>query len=97
MEEELKFLHFLVDKNLGELTDVDYFQTKLYKALNVPSSRLDSQGGFNLGRSSEILRDELKFTKFVGRLRKRFSGVFNDMLKTQLILKILSPPMIGMS
>ena len=74
-------------QNLGELTDVDYFQTKLYKALNVPSSRLDSAGGFNLGRSSEILRDELKFAKFVGRLRKRFSGVFNDMLKTQLILK----------
>ena len=74
-------------QNLGELTDVDYFQTKLYKALNVPSSRLDSSGGFNLGRSSEILRDELKFTKFVGRLRKRFSGIFNDMLKTQLILK----------
>ena len=74
-------------QNLGELTDVDYFQTKLYKALNVPSSRLDSAGGFNLGRSSEILRDELKFTKFVGSLRKRFSGIFNDMLKTQLILK----------
>jgi hypothetical protein len=74
-------------QNLGELTDVDYFQTKLYKSLNVPSSRLDSAGGFNLGRSSEILRDELKFTKFVGRLRKRFSGIFNDMLKTQLILK----------
>ena len=74
-------------QNLGELTDVDYFQTKLYKALNVPSSRLDSSGGFNLGRSSEILRDELKFTKFVGRLRKRFSHIFNDMLKTQLILK----------
>ena len=74
-------------QNLGELSDVDYFQTKLYKSLNVPSSRLDSSGGFNLGRSSEILRDELKFTKFVGRLRKRFSGMFNDMLKTQLILK----------
>ena len=55
--------------------------------MNVPSSRLDSSGGFNLGRSSEILRDELKFTKFVGRLRKRFSHIFNDMLKTQLILK----------
>jgi len=74
-------------QNLGELNDIEYFQTKLYKALNVPSSRLDSQGGFNLGRSSEILRDELKFTKFVGRLRKRFSGIFMDMLKTQLILK----------
>jgi len=79
-------------QNLGELTDIEYFQAKLYKSLNVPSSRLDSQGGFNLGRSSEILRDELKFTKFVGRLRKRFSGVFNDMLKTQLILKNIITP-----
>jgi len=79
-------------QNLGELTDIEYFQTKLYKSLNVPSSRLDSQGGFNLGRSSEILRDELKFTKFVGRLRKRFSGIFNDMLKTQLILKNVITP-----
>ena len=79
-------------QNLGELTDIEYFQSKLYKSLNVPSSRLDSQGGFNLGRSSEILRDELKFTKFVGRLRKRFSGIFNDMLKTQLILKNIITP-----
>ena len=79
-------------QNLGELTDIEYFQTKLYKSLNVPSSRLDSQGGFNLGRSSEILRDELKFTKFVGRLRKRFSQVFMDMLKTQLILKNIITP-----
>ena len=79
-------------QNLGELTDIEYFQTKLYKSLNVPSSRLDSQGGFNLGRSSEILRDELKFTKFVGRLRKRFSQIFMDMLKTQLILKNICTP-----
>ena len=79
-------------QNLGELTDIEYFQTKLYKSLNVPSSRLDSQGGFNLGRSSEILRDELKFTKFVGRLRKRFAQVFSDMLKTQLILKNIITP-----
>jgi len=79
-------------QNLGELTDIEYFQSKLYKSLNVPSSRLDSQGGFNLGRSSEILRDELKFTKFVGRLRKRFAQVFNDMLKTQLILKNIITP-----
>jgi len=79
-------------QNLGELTDIEYFQSKLYKSLNVPSSRMDSQGGFNLGRSSEILRDELKFTKFVGRLRKRFSGIFMDMLKTQLILKNICTP-----
>ena len=74
-------------QNLGELSDIKYFQEKLYRSLNVPTSRIGGQEGFNLGRSSEILRDELKFTKFVGRLRKRFSGVFNDMLKTQLILK----------
>ena len=80
-------------QNLGELADIEYFQKKLYKSLNVPSSRIDvGGGGFNLGRSSEILRDELKFTKFVGRLRKRFSQVFNDMLKTQLILKNIITP-----
>ena len=74
-------------QNLGELADIKYFQSKLYRSLNVPESRQGGEGGFNLGRSSEILRDELKFTKFVGRLRKRFSQVFMDMLKTQLILK----------
>jgi hypothetical protein len=80
-------------QNLGELADIEYFQKKLYKSLNVPSSRIDvGGGGFNLGRSSEILRDELKFTKFVGRLRKRFSQVFNDMLRTQLILKNIITP-----
>jgi hypothetical protein len=79
-------------QNLGELSDIEYFQKKLYKSLNVPSTRLDSGGGFNLGRSSEILRDEIKFTKFVGRLRKRFSNLFNDMLRTQLILKNIVTP-----
>ena len=74
-------------QNLGELADIEYFQKKLYRSLNVPETRLNSSGGFSLGRSSEILRDEIKFTKFVGRLRKRFSNLFNDMLKTQLILK----------
>jgi len=74
-------------QNLGELADIEYFQKKLYRALGVPESRIASDGGFNLGRSSEILRDELKFAKFVGRLRKRFAQMFNDMLKTQLILK----------
>jgi len=79
-------------QNLGELSDIEYFQKKLYRALGVPESRIAADGGFNLGRSSEILRDELKFAKFVGRLRKRFSQMFNDMLKTQLILKnIVSP------
>lgn len=79
-------------QNLGELTDIEYFQKKLYQSLGVPSTRLDSGGGFNLGRSSEILRDELKFTRFVGRLRKRFSQVFIDLLKTQLILKNVVTP-----
>ena len=79
-------------QNLGELADIKYFQQKLYRSLNVPESRQGGEGGFNLGRSSEILRDELKFTKFVGRLRKRFSRMFNDMLKTQCLLKNLVTP-----
>jgi len=79
-------------QNLGEITDIEYFKKKLYRSLNVPPSRMDGEGGFNLGRSSEILRDELKFTKFVGRLRKRFSRMFDDMLKTQLILKNIVTP-----
>jgi len=79
-------------QNLGEITDIEYFKKKLYRSLNVPPSRMDGEGGFNLGRSSEILRDELKFTKFVGRLRKRFSNMFNDMLRTQLLLKNIVTP-----
>jgi hypothetical protein len=79
-------------QNLGELADIEYFQKKLYRALGVPESRIAADGGFNLGRSSEILRDELKFAKFVGRLRKRFSQMFNDMLRTQLILKNIITP-----
>ena len=79
-------------QNLGELADIEYFQKKLYDSLGVPPTRLDAGGGFNLGRSSEILRDELKFTRFVGRLRKRFSQIFIDMLKTQLILKNVVTP-----
>jgi hypothetical protein len=79
-------------QNLGELSDIEYFQKKLYRALGVPESRIAADGGFNLGRSSEILRDELKFAKFVGRLRKRFSQMFNDMLRTQLILKNIITP-----
>ena len=79
-------------QNLGELSDIEYFQKKLYRALGVPESRIASDGGFNLGRSSEILRDELKFAKFVGRLRKRFANLFTDMLRTQLILKNIVTP-----
>ena len=74
-------------QNLGELEDVKYFQKKLYKALNVPSSRLETETTFNIGRAAEITRDEVKFQKFVARLRKRFSELFTDLLKTQLILK----------
>jgi hypothetical protein len=73
--------------NLGEIEDVVYFQKKLYQSLNVPVSRLEQQAGLNFGRSAEITRDELKFTKFVSKLRTRFSGIFDDILKTQLILK----------
>ena len=79
-------------QNLGEITDINYFQKKLYKALGVPETRIGGEGGFNLGRSSEILRDELRFNKFVGRLRKRFGNMFNDMLRTQLILKNIVTP-----
>jgi len=74
-------------QNLGEITDIEYFRSKLYRSLNVPTSRLESSQGFNLGRASEITRDELKFTKFVQRLRKKFTELFNDLLRTQLILK----------
>jgi len=80
-------------QNLGELTDIKYFKKKLYNSLNLPPSRLtDDNKGFNLGKTTEVLRDELKFTKFIGRLRKRFSEMFQDMLKTQLILKGVIAP-----
>jgi hypothetical protein len=80
-------------QNLGELKDVEYFKKKLYNSLNLPPSRLtDDNKGFNLGKTTEVLRDELKFTKFIGRLRKRFSAIFHDILKTQLILKGVIAP-----
>jgi len=79
-------------QNLGEITDINYFQKKLYRSLNVPETRIQGEGGFSLGRSSEILRDEIKFSKFVGRMRKRFSHMFQDLLKTQLILKNVVTP-----
>ena len=80
-------------QNLGELSDIEYFQKKLYRSLSVPESRIAGSGdGFNLGRSSEILRDELKFSKFVGRLRKRFANLFTDILRTQLLLKNIVTP-----
>ena len=78
--------------NLGELEDIKYFQKKLYKSLNIPISRLESEGGFNMGKSTEITRDEIKFAKFIQRLRKKFSELFQDLLKTQLILKGIITP-----
>ena len=76
-------------QNLGEISDIEYFRSKLYRSLNVPASRLEASQGFNLGRSTEITRDELKFTKFVQRLRKKFTELFNDVLRTQLVLKAI--------
>ena len=74
-------------QNLGELDDVMYFRRKLYEALNVPITRLESDGQFNLGRATEITRDELKFSKFVSRLRTKFSELFYDLMEKQLLLK----------
>ena len=73
--------------NLGEINDVNYFQNKLYQSLNVPLSRLKPDTGMNFGRQAEISRDELKFSKFVSRLRKKFGELFDDLLRTQLLLK----------
>ena len=78
--------------NLGEIDDIVYFQRKLYRSLNVPISRLEAENGFSMGRASEITRDELKFTKFVQRIRKKFTPLFTDLLKTNLLLKgVISP------
>jgi hypothetical protein len=74
-------------QNLGEMEDVMYLQKKLYRALNVPISRLESESGFNLGRSTEITRDEVKFAKFIEKLRSRFNYLFLNILKIQLIAK----------
>ena len=73
--------------NLGEIDDIVYFQRKLYRSLNVPISRLEAENNFSLGRTTEITRDELKFTKFIQKLRKKFVVLFTDILKTQLLLK----------
>jgi hypothetical protein len=74
-------------QTLGQIEDIEYFQNKLYQSLNVPSTRLQKTDGFNLGRSSEITRDEIKFTKFVQRIRKKFAQLFLEALKIQLVLK----------
>ena len=79
-------------QNLGNLEDLKYFQDKLYKSLNIPVSRLQGDTGFQIGKSDNIMRDEVKFSKFVGRMRKKFSFMFTDFLKTQLVLKgVVSP------
>ena len=74
-------------ENLGQIDDILYFQKKLYKSLNVPVNRLEQEAQFSLGRTSEITRDEVKFKKFIDRLRSRFSHLFVQLLKTQLLLK----------
>ena len=79
-------------QNLGELDDVLYFQKRLFKSLNVPISRMDTEAGFSLGRASEISRDEIKFSKFINRLRSRFSSLFDKILEKQLILKGIIRP-----
>jgi len=79
-------------QNLGEIEDIQYFQQKLYKALNIPMSRLTEADAFSIGRSSEITRDELKFQKFINRVRNKFSGLFFEALKRQLIFKKIIVP-----
>ena len=74
-------------ENLGQIDDIIYFQKKLYKSLNVPVNRLEQEAQYSLGRTTEITRDEVKFKKFIDRLRKRFSDLFMQLLKTQLLLK----------
>jgi hypothetical protein len=79
-------------QNLGEIQDIEYFQQKLYRALNVPIGRLQQEGGFSIGRAQEISRDEVKFNKFIIRLRQKFSHVFTDALRVQLIAKNIMRP-----
>jgi hypothetical protein len=74
-------------QNLGEIDDILYFQKKLYKSLNVPISRMETETAFAIGRATEISRDEVKFSRFVDRLRTKFSRIFDDVLRTQLLLK----------
>ena len=78
-------------QNLGEIEDIIYFQRKLFRSLNVPISRLETEAGFSLGRTTEISRDEVKFSRFVDRLRMKFSSMFMDILRTQLALKGIMP------
>jgi len=82
-------------QNLGEIQDIEYFQNKLYHSLNVPVSRLQAQQGFSIGRSQEISRDEVKFNKFIVRLRRKFSQLFSSALRVQLIAEVLFVLMNG--
>ena len=79
-------------QNLGEMDDVEYFRKKLYKSLHVPVTRMEAENQFNLGRATEISRDEVKFSKFIGRLRLRFSTIFQELLSKQLVLKGIMKP-----
>jgi hypothetical protein len=79
-------------QNLGELSDLKYFQDKLYRSLNLPLSRMTEGAGMTIGKSDNIMRDEVNFSKFVGRMRKKFAGIFVDLLKTQLVLKGVVTP-----
>jgi hypothetical protein len=79
-------------QNLGQIDDIVYFQNKLFQALNVPIGRLKPEQVFSLGKSSEITREEVKFSKFIGRLRKRFSTLFKDTLRVQLVAKGIIRP-----
>lgn len=74
-------------ENLGQIADIEYFQNKVYQSLNIPISRFQQQSGFNFGRAAEISHEEIKFNKFINRLRKKFSHLLGDLLKTQLVLK----------
>ena len=74
-------------ENLGQIADIEYFQNKVYQSLNIPVSRFQQNSGFNFGRQAEISNDEIKFGKFVNRLRRKFNALFDDLLKTQLVLK----------
>jgi hypothetical protein len=79
-------------QNLGEMEDVNYFKAKLYRSLNVPTSRLEAENAFSIGRTAEITRDEVRFSKLIGKLRNRFSHLFDDLLRKQLILKNIITP-----
>jgi transposase len=79
-------------ENLGQIADIEYFQNKVYQSLNIPLSRFQQNSGFNFGRQAEISNDEIKFAKFIGRLRRKFNALFDDLLETQLVLKGIITP-----